>query len=189
MMQSEIKVSQTVEPLAAYEVKKAQWSLIAMMIMGVVCFLLAIIIDVMIISAGYLNRLGWAWILFPYVFVSVGYATVFYKWFPLPFEYRKGTKVVADTTVIRLKKLGFSDVDASEPGGMPQMLFGSVFYLYVKDPTRRSGQRKFRIKKNLYDALRPGDEVTIGYLPKTCMMFYLDRGSFHYEPTRRVKGT
>lgn len=177
-----------VEGLALYESKKVRLSLVAMMIMGAVFFLMAIVMDVIFIESANLSEIGWGWLLFPYPFVGAVYTITFYKWLPLPFEYRKGVKIVAETMVIRLKKLGFFDDDASE-GGLSATMLGSVYYLYVKDPTRRSGRRKFRIKKDLYDVLRPGDEVTIGYLPKSGMMFYLDRESFHYEPTRRVKGT
>ncbi len=188
MKREHAEVTQRVTPMALYEVKKVRLSLIAMMIIGGIFLALCIGLNVHFVTSARLENLDWKWVFVPYVGIGLGYIVTFYKWFPLPFEYRKGTKVVADTTVIRLKKLGFFDDDASE-GGLSATMLGSVYYLYVKDPTRRSGQRKFRIKKNLYDMLRPGDEVTIGYLPKTCMMFYLDRGSFHYEPTRRVKGT
>src|SRR5699024_3681231 len=125
------KVNHKVEPMALYEVKKVRLSLIAMMIIGGIFLVMAVIMDVIFIKSGDLDKIGWRWILFPYPFVGIIYTITFYKWFPLPFEYRKGTKVVADTTVIRLKKLGFFDDDASE-GGLSATMLGSVYYLYVK---------------------------------------------------------
>lgn len=170
------------EALSARDTKLVRDALLLMKIVLVFCAVASIVMELFLYEPGDISN-GHAFA--PLVVLLFGYCVVLSRTLLLPWDYRAGHKMVADTEVIRVSKFGFFDVDASEPTGAPGMMLGSVFYLYVKDPARKSGQRKFRVKMELYTGLHPGDQVTIGYLPRCGMLLSLDCGSYHYEPVRK----
>lgn len=168
--------------LAPLAPKEVRWIRGAFWSMGIIGALMAAVLAI----AGVVNNDDsptWWWAMLAGMWIIV-FTYLFHRLFLLPWDYRAGHKLVADTEVIRVSKFGFFDTDASD-GGYSSMMLGSLYYLYVKDPARKSGQRKFRVKMELYTALHPGDQVTIGYLPRCGMLLSLDCGSYHYEPVRK----
>lgn len=94
-------------------------------------------------------------------------------------DYKAGEKAVATTTIQRLQKVGFFEMQADSALGI---MAGAIYYLWIPDETRTPPHRRFRIGLTTYQQLLlyGSGPIELSYLPKSGIILSIDTPSYRY---------
>lgn len=127
--------------------------------------------------------------LLPIIIVCVGYLLIsvpvfiFFTWWPFRHVYadrEAGQKIVEHTTIDRLQKVGFFEMQADSLLGI---MAGAIYYLWIPDATRNPPSRRLRIGLTPYNQLMmcgTGSPIEISYLPKSGIIISIDTPYYRY---------
>ncbi|SFL29686.1 hypothetical protein SAMN05192579_1274 [Rhodanobacter glycinis] len=94
-------------------------------------------------------------------------------------DYKAGQKAVEKTTIERLQKVGFFEMQADSALGI---MAGAIYYLWLPDETRAPPHRRFRIGLTTYRQLMlyGNGSIEISYLPKSGVILSIDTPTYRY---------
>lgn len=130
------------------------------------------------------SKIDWWFVLFAFFTFGVGSMLlfVFLIWWPFRYvsaDHKAGQKFVEKTTIERLQKVGFFEMQADSALGI---MAGAIYYLWLPDETRSPPHRRFRIGLTTYRQLMVSgsDPIEIAYLPKSGMILSIDTAGYRY---------